>query len=320
MILNTTEELKKYIAISDSFIFEDIKPYIKKAVNNFTKRVVGNLHEVLEIEATDTDVNADLKNKAREELRNALSNFAWFLYLPFGQLQMDSSGISIATNENRKAAEFWQIKDLRREALHSGHQAMDSLLEILEENPNIFPNYTAKYSTINNELMVNSAIVFSKYYNINDSRQVYLALQATIRRIEDQYIKSFLSADLLRDLKKATTPIFKEVKESLQKAIVSFTVAKIASTGLFILDDKGLRIDLESFLDGRRENPTYGKPVIQLDKLIEDLINDGMQYLLETKKIIQDNENQFLNYSNVFKENKTQKANNTYDSKGILGL
>ncbi|AEW85895.1 DUF6712 family protein [Flavobacterium columnare] len=319
MILASTADLKKYIAIGESFIFEDFEPYILKAVNKFTKKYVGNLHLALQDIPTGTD--ADIKQQAREQLRNALANFAWFLYLPLAQLQIDSSGISISVNENKKAAEWWQIKDLRRECLQSGHDAMDELLAILEANPTIFPVYSVNFSSINHELVVSNAVTFSKYYNINNSRLIYLALQHSIRTVEDQFLRPFMSNELLSTIKSPCTGKVNDFKTEIKKAVVAFTVAKIANIGLFILDDKGLRIDFENFMDGNRSNPTSGNTSEQLERLAIELMNNGTNYLSVATEIVKSNPTDFAFFSDPLNERKVQQGRLfTHNTKGVLGL
>ena len=319
MILASTADLKKYIAIANSFVFEDFEPYVTKAVNKFTKRYVGNLH--VDLEALQTGTNAVIKNEAREHLRSALANFSWFLYVPLAQLQMDSSGISVATNDNRKSPEWFQIKDLRRELLQSGHESMEELLKILEANPTIFTDYAANYSTINKELIVNNAALFSKYYNINESRQTYLALQPTIRLVEDQYINTFMCPELIAVLKDTVTGNLLAVQNAIHKAIVAFTVAKVANLGLFLLDDKGLRIDFENLMDGRRENPSYGKTTDQLQNLATEQINNGTNYLKVAEAIIETNLTEFTQCTYpLLSMNTTTVGYSSYDTKGVFGL
>ena len=319
MILTSTADLKQYIAISKNFNFADFSPYINKAVLKFTKKYVGNLH--IELENAATGTNATIKNEAREHLRNAVANLSLFMDMPLSQVQMDSSGISVATNDNRRSPEWWQVKDIRRELLQSGHEAMDELLKVLEANPTVFTDYAIKFRTINNELIVNNADIFSKYYNINNSRQTYLALQPTIRLIEDKYINKFICNQLFVQLKTPLTGKLNEFKETIQKAIVSFTVAKIANIGLFLLEDKGLRIDFENFMDGRKENPSYGKSVDQLEKLSEELTNNGFNYLQLAKEIVKENPTSFTMCEDPLMEKKIVSGSIfTYDTKGILGL
>lgn len=319
MILETTADLKKYISIAASYQFEDFEPYITKAVNTFTKKYVGNLHVELADEATGA--GAAIKNEAREHLRNAIANFGFFLHLPLLQVQMNSSGISVIQNDKQTKPEWWQIKDIRRVILRSGHEAMDLLLSVLEANPSVFTDYTSNYSSINKELIVSNASIFSKYYNIFDSRQTYLALQPTLRLVEDQYIKTFLCSELVTALKSTTTGKVKEVQEAIQKAIVSFTVAKVSNNGLFLLDDRGLRVDFENMMDGRRESASYGKAVDQIKQLADELIANGTNYLQIAKQIIEDNPTDFTLCTNPLIKSGTSGTGFTpYISGGVVGL
>lgn len=328
MIITSNEDLKKYVTVGENFQFEVFEPYITKAVNRFTKKYVGNLHVTLETApATDAE-NETILTEAREHLKSAIANFGWFIYLPFAPLHLDSSGIHVVQNDNRKQPEWWQIKDLRREILLSGHESMDLLLEVLEANPEVFTDYATNFNTIDSTLLVNNALVFSKYYEINNSRQTYLALKPTLRLVEDQYIKTLLCSELIEALKATPddateTQIkrLKELKEPIQKAIVNFTVSKIATLGLFILDDKGLRIDTEIFIDGRKQNPDYGKTVDQLEKLTKSLNDNGTNYLNIAKDIITENIDDFNQCENpLIKSTQTGPTFKPYTNGGVVGL
>jgi hypothetical protein len=319
MILANNTDLKKYVSIADSFQFEDFQPYIQKAVNSYVPKYVGNLHTILADVATGD--NATIKNEAREHLRSAIANFGMYIYLPLLAVQLDSSGISVNTSENRAPANFGQIKDIRRELLRAGHESMDLLLTVLDANPEVFTDYTENYKQSNNELLVNNATTFSKYYNIFDSRQTYIALMPTVRKVEDQYLHTFICPELIEALKADVTSNLKAVKVALQKAIVAFTVAKISNTGLFIFDERGLRVDFENMSDGRRENPSYGKSVDQLKTLAEEETNNGTQYLKLVAEIIEANPTDFNQCDfPLLKNSKSLPGYEPYNTKGVLGI
>ncbi|HSD07905.1 DUF6712 family protein [Flavobacterium sp.] len=321
MILDTTADLKKYVSLAQSFQFEDFEPYITKAVNAFTKKYVGNLHVFLKDEFNTPDIHFELKNEAREHLRNAIANFGYFIYLPYASVQMDSSGISVVNNDQRKNAEWWQIKDIRRELLRSGHEAMDYLLEILEKNPDVFPDWTAEFGTENKKLMVHNTATFNEYYHIFNSRQTFLALQPSIRQIEDQYLKTMLCPELIEHLKTDVSGVTLEVKTEIQKAIVAFTVAKVANVGLFLLDENGLRVNFETLVDGKKESTSYGKTADQLSKLVEEQTNNGIQYLGVAKELIEINISEFNQCESPLKKTASSGTGYTpYDTAGILSL
>jgi hypothetical protein len=321
MILDTTVDLKKYISIAESFQFPDFEPYITKAVNAFTKKYVGNLHILLKDESQTPDIHFELKNEAREHLRNAIANFGYFIYLPFASVQMDSSGISVVNNDQRKNAEWWQLKDIRRELLRSGHEAMDYLLALLEKNPDVFPDWTTEFGTINKQLMVHNTATFNEYYHIFNSRQTFLALQPSIRQVEDQYLKTMLCPELVAHLKTDVSGITNEVKAEIQKAIVAFTVAKVANVGLFLLDENGLRVNFETLIDGRKESVSYGKPSDQTSKLVEEQINNGTQYLSVARELIETNITVFNQCEFPLKKSTSSGSGYTpYDTPGVLSL
>lgn len=319
MILNSTEDIKKYVPVAQNFEFDDFIPFHDKAINAFTRKYVGDLHEFLKSQSEGA--NADVKNKAREILRDAIANFGMYIFYPFLQIQLDSSGISVNVSDNRKSPEWWQIKDTRRELLRSGHESMDRLLSYLDENLQVFTDYADNYSALNNELLVNNATTFSKYYNIFDSRQTFLALIPIIRKVEDQYVTTFLCSELIETLKTTVSGNLKAVKIAMQKAIVAFTVAKVSSNGLFVFDERGLRIDFENMYDGRKENPSYGKSVDQLKSLAEEEISNGTQYLKLVAEIIEANPTDFTQCDfPLIKNSKSVIGYKPYDTKGILGL
>jgi hypothetical protein len=320
MIIESTIELKKYVSVAQSFVFDEFEPYINKAITTYIRKYVGDLHEQLNlIDAADS--NKEIKLKAKDYLSAAIANFGMFLYFPLLQIQLDSSGASVPQNENRKSAEWWQIKDARRELLRSGHEAMDLLLEFLEKNPTVFTDYATNYSSLNNELIVNNAAVFSKYFNIFDSRQTFLALIPTISIVQDQYINTMICSELLTALKSETTGDVKLLKITLQKAIVAFTVAKVANNGLFILDDRGLRVDFENFSDGRREAIQNAKPVDQIQSLANDQIANGTQYLQLAKEIITANPTSFTQCEYPLKNSEIKGSGySPYNTKGVFGL
>ncbi|RZJ71081.1 DUF6712 family protein [Flavobacterium sp.] len=321
MILENTADLRKYVAVSNNLIFEDFEPYITKAVNHFTYKYLGDLQMYLGAEATGA--NADVKNKARGMLREALSNFGLFLYFPVGLVSIDSAGITTQNSEQRKTADNFQVNDIRRDLLQSGHNAMDRLLEYLELNANIFPDWKANYLPINQELLVSSTGIFDKWFNIFGSRQAYLALLPYIRKVEDKFIKTFLCGPLIKALKDGTAAgeYHLEVKEYLQKAIVAFTISKVCTEGLFLLDASGLRIKFDTLPHESQRIPDYGLPADQIARMASIQEADGIAYLKFARKIIEAHAADFDQCPVVFiNETSGDSGFNPYDTKAILAI
>lgn len=322
MIIANTSELQKYIPVNDTFVFETFQSYISKANNSYVKKYVGNL--ITELADAESGDDESIKNQAREHLRSALANFAFFMYQPFFQLQMDSSGMSTVTNENRKQPEWWQLADVRRDLLRSGHESMDALMEILEQNPDEFVDFTENYSTQYKELLVRNANDFNNCYNIFNSRQTFLALVPTIRQVETQLLKNFITDDFYSDLKE-TIPTDSEasttaddelkiqIKKYLQQAIVCFTIARIYNEGLFHFDASGVKLKFDALPNEKVQAIDYGKPAEQLQRAIKAQIENGTQFILLAKELIADNFSEGL-------ITKTSTPTSTIGSGGIIGI
>lgn len=321
MILSNTADLRKYIPVNQTFDFPTFQPYINKAINSYIKKYVGNLH----LELADLESGEDsIKNQAREQLASAIANFAFFMYQPFFQLQIDGSGMSVATNENRKQPEWWQMADAKRELLRSGHESMDALLEILEQNPDEFTDFTAKYSTQYKELLVHNAADFNYCFNIFNSRQTFMALVPTIRQIETQILKNFITSKFYKELREeidvtsseSTTAEEDEkiqVKKYLQQAVVGFTIARVYNEGMFHFDASGVKLKFDVLPNEKVQQIDYGKPAEQLQRAINAQIENATQFILFAKEILEESFPDEL-------VTKKSIVTSTIGSGGIIGI
>lgn len=318
MILSTTADLQKYISVSQNFQFPVFEPYITKALNTYTYKYVGMLHEKLK--DLSAGANAEILNEARGHLQSAIANFGYFLFTPFNSVLMDASGMSNVNNEQRKNIEWWQLNDIRRELLRSGHQSMDLLLAILEANPDVFTEWTAKFGAVNKELLVHSTAEFQKSYNIFESRQTFLALIPAIRQVEDQYINTFLCPELLTALKSNPTEgNVMKLKEHLQKAIVHFTIAKVYDEGIFNLDASGIKLKFDTLPNETIKAVDSPKAIEQLNRAIKKSIDNGTNYMNLAKQLILDNPTNFTQCTNPLLT-KTPKKFQVYNKTGVVGI
>ncbi len=316
MILTSTTDIKKHISVSSSFVFEDFEPYIDQAVNQFTRNFVGDLQEELADEAPAGE-NKPILDKARGLLQNALVNFGMYIYIPIGAIMFDGSGMSNAKSDQREPISWQQQNDIQRRMLTAGHTAMDLLLELMEKNKALFPDWAgSEYYTESKELIVNNTGVFNKYYHIFNSRQTYLALKPSLRQVEDQYLSSFLCSALVEHLKETDpTGIKKELKTTLQKAIVAFTVAKVASEGLFVINPTGMKLQFNQLPNDKVQPVDYAF----LDKTAKAQLSNGQNYLKLVRTLITENIGDFDQCTDpiIPTENNSGFVHNT---RSMLGL
>jgi len=294
MILNSTPDLKKHVAVGASFVFDDLQPYISQAVDEFTSKYVGELDEILANEATEGANMAKL-NKARHYLQAALANFSLYIYTPVGTINIDGSGMTNTVTDKRAPLSYYEKKDVQRTFLSAGHKAMDRLLAYMEKNKVAFPEWAASTQyTESKKLLVNNTETFNAIYNIYESRQTYLALQPAISQVEDKYIRTFLCPELIKHLKTAElTDVQLEAKEFLQKAIVAYTIAKVANEGIFNIDAASIMLKFDVLSTDKIQSADYGKPAEWLTNTVANHTANGDNYLKMVVDIITKNIDEF---------------------------
>lgn len=294
MIIKSTETLREYISVNGSVDIDNLTPYLRKAERTFLKPIIGKAQMLLfEKETTD-----DILKQAIELAQEVIANYAYFLYLPIGAVQVTDSGIMVVANENTKQASDKQFKELQRSFLKSAHEALDELLAFMEESADTFLDwFNSPYYTNNNNLLIHKTSVFNEYYYIFNSRQTFIALKPNMVTVEDRFIKTPIGKELLASLKSPQTTVNrKEVKELLQKAIVAFTVMLTVDNGMFALDAKGMHMRFDVL--------PYEKVVTNVNIKVNDFLVrtkenkqiSGEQYLKMALDIIKDAPTEFPEY------------------------
>lgn len=287
-MLENTQDLKKYVSVSEGFEFSEFEPYIDKAQRTYLQKYVGKLYFE---SISDEDEHKGIKEEAQQLVACAMANFGYYLFTPYASLSLDASGMYNHESENRSKITVWQLNDIRRDLLRAGHEAMDELLELLEKNATVFVNWHNSYSTIYNELLVNSTSVFQKFYNISNSRQTFLSLQPAIRLVEDKLLKTTFCADLLKRLKSSDLNEKEaELKDFLQQAVVYGTVSKVCNEGIFELTATGIKMKFDA-LDYEKNVPV--EKLEQLKSTAENLSADANQILKRAMNFIKENESSF---------------------------
>lgn len=295
MIIKDTETLREYLSVNGSVDHENIAPYLKKAERNLLKPLIGATQlAIFDAEQTDETIIY-----AQELAQEAVANFGYYMYLPIGAVQISDSGIHVVDIENTKAASDKQFKELQRSFKKSGHEALDELLEYMEENPSRFEAWTTSPNyTVFKELLVNTTAIFNKWFYIFNSRQTFVALKPNLQIVEDRFIKNVLGIELLTALKTTQTVTErKEVKELARKAIVAFTIMLTVDNGMFVFDAQGIHMRFDAL---PYESTATNSTIKVNDFLTRTKANkqtEGEEYLKLALKIIEANPSKFTEYA-----------------------
>jgi len=246
MLINTTADLKNYIPASVTLNFQDIRPKLRLVEREIIKRIFSKaIYLRLEALGAPTGQDAELKDLLSE----AVAHLALLEYLPFGQVQIDSAGVRIATNENMKTAFEWQIDNLKTECSKQGWNAIEAALELCEslEDGELKTVWIASitYTTSKAQLLP-TLRKFEHFANLGHSRVLFTKLIPTLTDIQDEVIlpaigqslfDKILSFDTESDAPKKT--LLKQAYKLASKALAFGTIGRAFLDTMLILSDNG---------------------------------------------------------------------------------
>nr|WP_315245158.1 DUF6712 family protein [uncultured Flavobacterium sp.] len=286
-LINNIEDLKRHIVVSATFDFKKVLPFAKRVERELILDLIGrDQYDALVIHPLVQE--SDLpKDQVKELFEEAIANLSLLEALPTINILITNSGTKTAETEKAVAADWKDKRDLSRSLFKTYNKAVDFAFQLMEENTAVFPEWvTSKYYAVFKELIVQQTSQFNEHYSIKKNRQTFIALRPTMIEIEDQYLKGMLGDCTLAFLKtKSTDPVVLKAQEEARKAVVAFTVAKAAITGMFEFTDS-------SFLVSSDQLPWEKQQVLSKEDRCElkaDRENAGKEYLKSLKKIIVDN-------------------------------
>ena len=308
-LIKDISELKQYVSVNQNLKFASIEPYIKQAERKYIQTVIGDTL----YDDYCTTVPTGIELKAFKLFCEASSNLAWFLYLPLANVQVTESGISVTEGTNFKAAEWWQIRDLRRSFLEAGFNAIDEALKIMESDEASFsPWELSEGYTIFKELFVKRAETFNRWYNINNSRRTFLALNPYLLEAHHQYFTGKLNEDTRTAINSASTSSQKEVLELLQASQVNYAVVKAITSGAFDMTLNGLQPKL-SELPNTKLNVLESE---QIERITKERLTAGEEYYKKAVEVIVANPADFPDYTTA----TTATFVNPKNTKSIVSL
>lgn len=284
-LINDIADLKRHIIVAATFDFEKVLPFAKRAERNLILDLIGQeqydaivIHPFVE----DSSAPIDLVKGLLEE---AMANYSLYMAMPTINVLITNSGTKTSENKEASNADWKDKRDLNRSLLKTYNEALDSAFQIMEENVSAFTAWKdSKYYTIFKDLIVSQTTIFNHYFNIQKSRQTFMACKPTMREVESQYLKAMLGAETLDLLKtKSEDAIINDAVEEARKAIVALTVAKIADTGMFSFTENSFTVTTDQ-MPWEKTNLELSEE--KLSRLRKAKQTAGEEYFKALKKII----------------------------------
>ena len=259
-LVNTIETFKKHVTVAFNFTFEMIHPYVIKQERKHIKPVLGR-----KLYASISGATTGVKKEVLELLQEASSNLALLTYTKVGVVSITNSGFLISTGEHAVPATWAQLRDLRRELMQAGMEAIDEALAIMEENEAEFADWKTSDGYTNfTELFTRKTQDFQRYFNIENSRLTFLRLKPHLLKVENKYFRGLLGTETVNQIKTGSSPEEKEALQLAQAAQVPLAVSEMANEGSMMLTSKGVLYEIDEIpgekkitIDEREQRSLY---------------------------------------------------------------
>lgn len=213
-ILNTTDEIREYLAVNKSATYDLLKPHILNASRKFLKPLLGKdqfdqliaAHDAL----TETPEELDLLEYAQR----LSAYYMQVLALPTMLVHFSDIGIQEQTSHDgsNNGPRLWVYNELMASALKAAGEAAEDLLQFLEENAVDYPLWTASDAySFSHELFINSATEMGRYIETRGNYALWLSVR--------KYITNFSEPDWI--LPAVCQAQFDELKTQISANTVS---------------------------------------------------------------------------------------------------
>lgn len=304
-LIKTIEEIKEHLPVSIDMDFNNILPFIKVAERDYIIRIISKTQydDLSAAYNVTTPTLTPAQTALLGRLQEAITAYAFYLWIPSGQLQIDDSGIRIATTDTIKTAFQWQIDELQKSVLKQAYSAMDDLLSFMEDNIADYTLWQASDAyTEFKDCFIQTTQRFTELYSaLGNSRMNFLAIRSSMKKIEEFMILPNISQAYYDELKaqikaNTLTPANLKVIPFIQKAVASLTISRAIAEISASIEPNGIFMfsSLRSSIITNQKEPAVPYVLSKIEKSAKE---DGMAYFEMLRQFLFDNISDYGTYA-----------------------
>lgn len=202
-LIKTNPELKAHVTVSTGLDIATINPFLSNSeAEREVIRVLGQqIYSDLLAAYTANTMTAP-QAALLPYVQKPLANLALHNYVQQSGVIISSSGITLATDREKQAYQWQQIK-LEQSIINIAYYSLDTLIGYMFANLEDFPTWkdTSEYYTSRN-FFINTAQEFQKWANIRSNYRTLVALRPFMRNVEHTYLKNVLGDALFAEIKR----------------------------------------------------------------------------------------------------------------------
>ncbi len=199
---NNGEELKQHVKTSKALSFEVMATPLCNAFEIYLEPLLGEEMTEKLIQVYGKEEPSDEEKKLLAIAQKANGNLA--LYYDFYEIntRVTDSGFQRQENDEMKSLYQYQENNLRQSFRNKGFNALDRILEFLEEKIAHFEEFKkSKAYSFRKEHIVASASQANEFYFIASSRIVFLRMLPHLDFVEQDLVRPTLGESLYRHFK-----------------------------------------------------------------------------------------------------------------------
>ncbi|QCR23075.1 DUF6712 family protein [Pontibacter sp. SGAir0037] len=296
-LILTIEEFREHVSVNVATDIQTLQADVLLVEDEQIKKLLGYAFYEELLQKYEEGTLSDLQDKLLKKLQNAIANLAAAEFLPMANVQIDDRGAHVFSTDTEKPAFQWQIKMIQRQLQRKGFNAMERVLEFLEENidnEDFSAWAESEVSTVYRQYLINRTTEFNEHYSIGNSRLTFLYLLPFLKKMERFSLEPVLGTALFEELQeqikdKDLTPDNTRLLELfVQPALAHLVVTKALTSGGFAFQGEALLVNLLEDTDSGTKSTAVDNEK-RLQAKVQEAWNDGQAYLMKLKEYLNTN-------------------------------
>lgn len=231
-------QMSPFVPVSSSLSFAKMQAPLESVEQQFLLPLLGEqMMQRLQQLADNPPEDDKLASQLTQTARRAVANLAFWLHFDALNLRISDQGFQRQGSADWQGAYKYQEDRLRKSFKNAGFNALDQLLDFIEEHIEAYPDYlTSPCYQDRSRAIVRSAREANQFVFINSSHIVFMRLKGEFRTVEEYDLCAVLGEKLYRLLRawlsgKTDFPADECIctLEQLRLACADFVVKKAAS-------------------------------------------------------------------------------------------
>lgn len=201
-----TEKVSEIIPVSSALSFDKVRGSLMATDDLFVVPAIGEeMKETAEVIAgKEEQQRTPLERKLLRQLQTATLNLAFFHDFQVLNLRITDQGFQRQTTDKFTTAFKYQEDALKEGFRNKGLNALDRVIDLLEQNAELYPEYTRSpaYTDTRRRIVQRAREVDSCCY-IHNSQIVFRRLLPILKELEDTGLPLILGAELTERLREA---------------------------------------------------------------------------------------------------------------------